>query len=148
MADAQPNRLRSVLRLAKRNEESALRDAATAGRETRSAGEDAETSRRRLDELSTDEDHVTSADDFVKQRQRAALRADQARLADEALRERLQAELEARDQLRGAVRRRRSLEKLEGRRLATQASLAAQAAQRALDELASMRRREAEDHDR
>ena len=43
-------------------------------------------------------------------------------------------------ELLGAVRRRRSIEELEERRIATQAGLAAHAAQRALDELASMRR--------
>ena len=138
MADAPANRLRSVLRLAKRNEESAQRDAMLANRRARDADRDAEQSSSRLAEL--DSDSPTTADDFKRQRQRAALRADQAKIADDQVREMLNAELEARDVLRGAVRRRRSLEKLDGRRLATQAGLAAHAAQRALDELAAMRR--------
>lgn len=138
----QPRRLRSVLKLAKRKEESALRDAAEAGRAVREAGEGVEESAKRLAELN--EDKPLTADDFVRRRQKAALRADQAISADERLRVMLEAELEARDLLRGAVRRRRSLEELESRRLATQAGLAAHAAQRALDELATMRRRQAD----
>lgn len=142
---SRPNRLRSVLRLAKRTEESALRGAAEAGRRTRDASRGAEESARRLEELG--EGEALTADDFRRQRQRAALRADQASQADERLREMLEAEVHARDELRGAVRRRRSLEELETRRLATQAGLAAHAAQRALDELASMRRRREESDD-
>lgn len=145
MAGSQPGRIRSVLRLAKRHEESALRDAADAERRRRSADHDAEETSRRLEEL--DDAGPTTAEDFQRRRQRAALRADQAQLADTQLRDMLEAEIEARDLLRGAVRRRRSLEELEGRRLATQAGLAAHAAQRALDELAAMRRR-GEHHDR
>ena len=60
----------------------------------------------------------------------------------------LEAEIIARQELRGAVRRRRSLEELESRRLATQAGLAAAAAQRALDELAAMRREQEGQDDR
>lgn len=142
MASENPSRLKSVLKLAKRTEESAMRDAATAQRRARDAGKDAEDSNRRLEELA-DEPMVT-ADEFRRHQQRAALRADQANLADEQLRDMLLEELEARELLRGAVRRRRSLEELEGRRIATQASLAAQAAQRALDELATMRRKSRE----
>ncbi len=138
MSSAQPNRLRSVLNFAKRKEETALRDAAHAQKRAVAADQEAQESTRRLEEL--DDSTPTSADQFRGQRQRAALRADQARLADDELREMLLVEIEARDQLRGAVRRRRSLEELEGRRLATQAGLAAHAAQRALDELATMRR--------
>lgn len=136
--EREPGRLGSVLRLAKRDEESAMLDAATAKRRADAAERDAEDTKRRVDELA--EEGAVSTGDFRRQRERAALRADQARLADEQLRELLLEELEARDQLRGAVRRRRSLEELEGRRLATQAGLAAHAAQRALDELATMRR--------
>lgn len=138
MSAAQPNRLRSVLNFAKRKEETALKDAADAQRRAVAASQEAEESTRRLEEL--DGNAPISADQFRGQRQRAALRADQARLADDELREMLLVEIEARDELRGAVRRRRSLEELEGRRLATQAGLAAHAAQRALDELAAMRR--------
>lgn len=143
VADSQPDRIRSVLRFARRREEGAQRNAADAERQRRHADEDAVASNRRLEEL--DDAGPTTADDFRRRRQRAALRADQARLAEEQLREMLHAELEARELLRGAVRRRRSLEELEGRRLATQAGLAAHAAQRALDELAALRRRGADD---
>lgn len=138
MANSHASRLRVVLKLAKNNEDGAQRDARSARRRARGAGEDAEESKRRLKEL--DGGDTMDADDFLRHRQKAALRANQAHLADEQLRELLLAELEARDQLRGAVRRRRSLEKLEGRRLAVQAGLAAHAAQRALDELATMKR--------
>lgn len=138
-----PNRLRSVLRLAKRTEEHAMRDAVEAERRTRDATKGVAESARRLAEL--DEERALNADDFRRHRQKAALRADQANQADERLRELLDAEVHARDELRGAVRRRRSLEELESRRLATQAGIAAHAAQRALDELAAMRRREQQD---
>lgn len=146
MADAPTNRLRTVLRLAKRNEESAQRDAMLANRRSREADQDAEHSSSRLAELESES--PTTAHGFKRQRQRAVLRADQAKLADDQVREMLNAELEARDVLRGAVRRRRSLEKLDGRRLATQAGLAAHAAQRALDELATMRRKREPEDDR
>lgn len=139
MGEQEPSRLKSVLKLAKRNEETATVDAVTAQRRARDAGKDADARNQRLDELETDA--PVSADDFRRHQQRAALRADQAKLANDQLREMLLEELEAREQLRGAVRRRRSLEKLEGRRLAVQAGLAAHAAQRALDELATMRRK-------
>ena len=90
-----------------------------------------------------------SAEEFSKRRMRASLRADQAADAEQRLREMLEEELIAREELRGAVRRRRSLEELESRRIATQAGLAAAAAQRALDELAAMRQqREDESDDR
>ncbi len=144
--EKRPNRLRSVLRLAKRDEEGAQREAADAGRRARSASEELAESARRLAELN--EDGTVTADDFRRQRQKAALRADQANLAEETLREMLEAEIHARDELRGAVRRRRSLEELESRRIATQAGLAAHAAQRALDELAVMRRAEEDRDDR
>jgi len=137
MADRSPDRLRSVLKLAKRDEESAQQGAASAARRSGAAGQEVEESNRRVQEL--DHDGAIESNDFKGRRQRAALRADQALLADENLREMLEAEIAARDQLRGAVRRRRSLEKLEGRRLAVQAGLAAHAAQRSLDELATMR---------
>ncbi len=143
MAGSEPGRIRSVLRLARRHEERAVRDAADAGRRRRRADVAATESNRRLQELDTPE--PTTVDDFRRRRQRAALRAEEARVAEEQVREMLLAEIEARDLLRGAVRRRRSLEELEGRRLATQAGLAAHAAQRALDELAAMRRREERD---
>lgn len=141
----QPSRLRSVLRLAKRNEEGALRGAAEAERRARDATQGAEESSRRLEEL--DDGGAINAGDFRRHQQKASLRADQASQADDRLREMLEAEVLARDELRGAVRRRRSLEELESRRLATQASLAAHAAQRSLDELATMRRRTGERDD-
>lgn len=95
-------------------------------------------SEQRLAEI--DIDAPVTAAELQQQRQRAALRADSANAARERLEEQLVAQLEARNELLGAIRRRRSIEELEGRRLATQASLAAHAAQRALDEMASMRR--------
>lgn len=144
MGERQRHRLKSVLKLAKRDEDSAVLDAATAQRRARDAVEDAEQTNRRLDELTPSS--TVSASDFRRRQQRAALRADQAKLADEHLRELVREELEAREHLRGAIRRRRSLEELEGRRVATQAALAAQAAQRALDELAAMRRQSKEQH--
>jgi len=137
MAEAPKSRLRSVVKLAKRNEQSAQRDAASAGRRSRDATRSVEESSRRVDEVGGEA--PVDPGEFKRQRERAALRADQARLANENLREMLQAEIEARNHLRGAVRRRRSLEKLEGRRLAVQAGLVAHAAQRSLDELATMR---------
>ena len=145
---ARPNRLHSVLRLAKRNEESAQRDAAAAGRRARDATKGAEEQQRRLEEVEGEAQPISAAE-FSKRRQRASLRADQAADAEDRLREMLEEELIAREELRGAVRRRRSLEELESRRLATQAGLAAAAAQRALDELAAMRQaREDESDDR
>ncbi len=143
---AKPNRLHSVLRLAKRNEETAQRDVVDAGRRARDATVGAAEQARRLEEI--DESEPVSAAEFAKRRHKASLRADQAADAEARLREMLEAELIAREELRGAVRRRRSLEELESRRLATQAGLAAAAAQRALDELAAMRQiREEEDGD-
>ncbi|MEM7285193.1 MAG: hypothetical protein AAF480_02485 [Actinomycetota bacterium] len=145
---ARPNRLHSVLRLAKRKEENAQRDAAAAGRRARDAGKGAEEQQRRLEEVASESQPISAAE-FSKRRQRASLRADQAAEAEDRLREMLEEELIAREELRGAVRRRRSLEELESRRLATQAGIAAAAAQRALDELASMRQqREDESDDR
>lgn len=134
-----PGRLRAVLRLAQHREERALRDDAAMRRRARDAGEAAEESQRQLDELGDEE--VTTAESLRRVHQKAELRAHRATLADEALRAMLVEQLEARDQLRGAIRRRRSLEELEARRLATQAGMAAHAAQRALDELAQMRQR-------
>ncbi len=137
MADTAKNRLRSVIKLAKRDEESAQRGAASAARRSQDANDSAEESSRRVGEVH--HETLVNSQEFKRQRERVALRADRARLDDESLREMLEAEIEARNQLRGAVRRRRSLEKLEGRRLAVQAGLAAHAAQRSLDELATMR---------
>lgn len=138
MANSRVGQLRVVLKLAKKDEDGAQRDAKSARQRARGAGKEAKESSRRLKELEGND--TMDSDDFLRHRQKATLRANQVHLADEQLRELLLAELEARDQLRGAVRRRRSLEKLEGRRLAVQAGLAAHAAQRALDELATMRR--------
>ena len=143
---ARQNRLQSVLRLAKRNEETAQRDAAAAGRRARAASKGAEEQQRRVEELEESSEPISAAE-FSKRRQRASLRADQAADAQARLREMLEEELIAREELRGAVRRRRSLEELESRRLATQAGLAAAAAQRALDELAAMRQQREDEAD-
>ena len=136
-----PGRLRAVLRLAQHKEERALKNSAAKARGARDAGAAAEESQRQLEELG-DED-VSTAENLRRVQQKAELRAHRASLADEALKEMLVEQLEAREQLRGAIRRRRSLEELESRRIATQAGMAAHAAQRALDELAVMRK-----HDR
>lgn len=140
---ARPNRLRAVLRHAQHKEERALQDAAASNRRTHDAGEAAEHTKRALEEL--DADTPTTGEGLMRHRQRAELRAHKATLADVELREMLEEQLEAREQLRGAVRRRRSLEELEARRIATQAGMAAHAAQRALDELAMLRRRSEEE---
>lgn len=143
MGERRTNRLTSVLKHAKRNEDSALRDKASAQRRLSKADKASKESKERLDELQGDA--PVNAQQFRDHQQRAALRADQARIADEELREMLDIELQARDRLKGAIRRRKSLENLEDRRLATQATLAAQAAQRALDELAVLRRQQRRD---
>ena len=103
---ARPNRLHSVLRLAKRNEETAQRDAVAAGRRARDAGKGVEEQQRRVEELDEETEPI-SAEEFSKRRMRASLRADQAADAEQRLREMLEEELIAREELRGAVRRRR-----------------------------------------
>ena len=140
MSDRKGRRVRSILRLARRDEEAAQR--AHADGET--AVVEAEARRRaaaeRVDDAgATPESPVTPAE-LIAARQRASLRAADERVADERLRELLEDQLVLRTELLGALRRRRSLENLEERHQATQASLAAHAAQKSLDEIASMRR--------
>ena len=138
MSDHTPGRLRSVLRLARRHEESALRESAATVRRVADAGRAADEAAGRISEVR--EEQPATGGDLTAHRQRALLRAEQARVAEAELAEKLYEQVTARNELLGAVRRRRSIEELEQRRLATQAGLAAHAAQRALDELAAVRR--------
>ncbi len=140
MADRKGKRVRSILRLAKRDEEAAQRAFADAD----SAVSDAEARRQaaaeRVDETTAATPTTSTPAQLIAARQRASLRAADERNADERLRELLEDQLALRTELLGALRRRRSLENLEQRHQATQASLAAHAAQKALDEVASLRR--------
>ncbi len=138
MSGTNHSRLRGVLRLARSDEDKALRDSAATGRRVAEAGRAAHEAADRVSEI-RDETPAT-ARDLAAHRQRAELRAEQARQAEVNLEDKLYEQITARNELLGAVRRRRSIEELEERRIATQAGLAAHAAQRALDELASMRR--------
>jgi flagellar biosynthesis chaperone FliJ len=140
MADRSGRRLRSVLRVAKRNEESAQRAFADAGARVDAAAERRRKAEERLDEVTDLGPGTVSPAELIAQRQRAALRAEGANDADQRLRELLEDQLMLRGELLGALRRRRSIENLEDRQKATHAALAAHAAQKALDELAIMRR--------
>jgi hypothetical protein len=138
MSGSNAGRFRGVLRIARRDEDKALRDNAATGRAAAQAGRAADDAAGRIAELRGAQ--PTNTEELAAHRQRASLRAEQALSASNDLEERLFEQVSARNELLGAVRRRRSIEELEQRRLATQAGLAAHAAQRALDELSSMRR--------
>ena len=83
---------------------------------------------------------VTTVADLRRQRQRTELRAQDAIEAERRREELLADALAARTEWLAAVRRRRSLEGLEERHTATRAALASRASQKALDDLASIRR--------
>ena len=140
MTDRRGRRVRSILRLAQRDEETAQR--AHADAET--AVVEAEGRRRaaadRVEDAEATEANSATPAELIAARQRASLRAADERDADIRLRELLEDQLVLRAELLGALRRRRSLENLEDRHQATQAALAAHAAQKALDEVASLRR--------
>jgi hypothetical protein len=140
MSDRKGRRVRSILRLAQRDEEAAQRAHADGEASVVEAEARRQAAAERVDDAeSTSTTSVTPAE-LIAARQRASLRAADERVADERLRELLEDQLVLRTELLGALRRRRSLENLEERHQATQASIAAHAAQKALDEIASLRR--------
>ena len=140
MSDRKGRRVRSILRLAQRDEEAAQRAHADGVTAVVDAEARRQAAAERVDDAeSTSTTSVTPAE-LIAARQRASLRAADERVADERLRELLEDQLVLRTELLGALRRRRSLENLEERHQATQASIAAHAAQKALDEIASLRR--------
>lgn len=134
-------RLRSLLGLAERDAQEAQRAFAEADAAVTEAEAHLNEAGRRLSELEPDATTpTTSPIGLLLTRQRAALRAADERHAMERLRELLEDQLTLRAELLSALRQRRSLENLAERHQATQAATAALAAQKALDETASLRR--------
>lgn len=140
MSDRKGRRMRSILRLAQRDEDAAQRAHADGEAALARAEDRRRAAAERVDDATTNPESSVTPSELIAARQRASLRAADERDADERLRELLEDQLVLRSELLGALRRRRSLENLEDRHQATQASLAAHAAQKSLDEIASMRR--------
>lgn len=140
MSDRKGRRVRSILRLAQRDEEAAQRAHADGETAVVEAEARRQAAAERVDDAETTSSSSVTPAELIAARQRASLRAADERVADERLRELLEDQLVLRTELLGALRRRRSLENLEERHQATQASIAAHAAQKALDEIASLRR--------
>lgn len=137
-------RLRSVLRVAKADEDAAQRAMAA-----EAAAED----RARAHTASCAEAYAactagaaggqppTPADAFRRQAATASLRAEALRHAEAASVAAGRRVDAARDEVLASVTRRRSLEELEERHRSVHALYAARAAQRSLDDLAAVRRR-------
>lgn len=134
------NRIRSLLGLAERDAREAQRAFAEADAAVAEAEARRDAAGGRLRELDHDGGAPATTPGLLLAHQRAALRAADERDATERLRELLEDQLLLRAELLGALRNRRSMENLAERHGATQASIAAQAAQKALDEVASLRR--------
>ncbi len=125
-------RLASVLRLARHRE-----DHATADHHRSVQDLDAAASRAELAAaIAKAQPHGGSVLDFQRHANRAELRGQSAMSTEEVRRERLADEMQARAALLDQVRHRRGLEILEEQHSKIRANLAAQAAERALDDLA------------
>lgn len=131
-------RLGTVLRLARSDE----REAQTSLARTREQAERADEAARAALARAADDDgsEVTSVTELRRHRQLAELRAQDAATTARRREELLAEAIAARTEWLAAVRRRRSLEGLEDRHHATRAALAARASQKALDDLAQVRR--------
>lgn len=131
-------RLGTVLRLARSDEREAQTAAVRADQEAERADTAVTEARARLDDPAGAP--VMSVAELHRRRQLAELRAQDAIGAERRREELLADALAARSEWLAAVRRRRSLEGLEDRHIATRAAIAARASQKALDDLASIRR--------
>ena len=133
MSEKKPNRISTVLRLARRRERDAGVNARRAEDEARASQERVAASIRHA--RSSAASRASSVAGFQHASQLDELRAQRV-LDDEALhRDRMAAAVEARSVLLDAVRRRKSLERADDRHEKMRAVIATQAAQRALDEM-------------
>lgn len=124
-------RLASVLRLARHREEHAT----TAHYQSTKSLDSAVTTAEAAANNAKNKPAEGSVADFQRFADRAELRGQSALLSEQERRDRLAEEMVARSALLDQVRHRRGLEILEERHSKIRANLAAQAAERALDDL-------------
>ena len=132
MSDRSRSRVGVVLRLARRRERAAGVASAEADDAAALAARKVEESTERA---RSERPATTSVADFQRQNDVAELRAKQVLSDEEERRERMSDAFEARSALLDSVRRRQSLERVDARHEKVRAVIAAQAAQRALDEM-------------
>ncbi len=135
MSDQKRSRLAVVLKLARRREQEAGISRSRAEEQVGAAENEVSAAASRSNSSA---DGGTVAD-FKRQVDSTELRAQQVLEAEQTLQDRLSDAFQARAELLDSVRRRQSLERVDARHQKVRGIIAAQAAQRALDEMGSRR---------